>query len=86
MKDEGLTLTGWLAVPVFLMMAITQVLTALVMSLPITWLVNRVFSANAIHTIFASDRLGYWRCVGMFAIWFAAKVRINWTTKSSMKS
>jgi hypothetical protein len=59
MKDESLTLTGWPAVPVFLMLAITQVLTALVMSLPITWLVNHVFSANAIHEIFASDRLGY---------------------------
>jgi len=37
MKDETLTLTGWPAVPVFLMAAVTQVLTALVMSLPITW-------------------------------------------------
>ena len=82
MKDESLTLTGWPAVPVFLMLPITQVLTALVMSLPITWLVNHVFSANAIHEIFASDRLGYWRCVGMFAIWFAATVRIKWTLKS----
>ena len=82
MKDESLTLTGWPAVPVFLMLAMTQVLTALVMSLPITWLVNHVFSSNAIHAIFASDRFGYWRCVGIFAIWFAAKVRINWTMKS----
>ena len=82
MKDESLTLTGWPAVPVFLMLAITQVLTPLVMSLPITWLVNHVFSANAIHAIFASDRLGYWRCIGLFAIWCAATVRIKWTMKS----
>ena len=82
MRDESVTLRGWPVVPVFLMVAMTQVLTALVMSLPITWLFNHVFSANAIHAIFASDRLGYWRCVGIFAIWFAAKVRINWTMKS----
>ena len=82
MKDESLTLTGWPAVPVFLMLAVTGALTALVMSLPITWLVNHVFSAEAIHAIFASDRLGYWRCVGMFAIWFAAKGRIKWSVKS----
>jgi len=82
MKDETLTLTGWPAVPVFLMAAVTQVLTALVMSLPITWLVNHVFSANVIHAIFANDQLGYWRCVGVFAIWFAAKARIKWIVKS----
>lgn len=81
MKDESLILTGWPAVPVFLTLAFTQVLTALVMSLPITWLVNHVFSVMFIHAIFASDRLGYWRCVGMFAIWFAANARIKWTVK-----
>lgn len=82
MKDESVTLASWSAVPFFLMVAVTQVLTALVMSLPITWLVNHVFSANAIHAIFVTDRLGYWRCVGMFVIWFAAKGRIKWTMKS----
>jgi hypothetical protein len=35
-----------------------------------------------IRAIFASDRLGYWRCVGLFAIWFAATVRIKWTWKA----
>ncbi len=82
MKDESSTITGWAAVPIFLTLVVTQVLTALVMSLPITWLVNHVFSANAIHEIFASDRLRYWRCVGPFAIWFAATGRIKWTMKS----
>ena len=82
MKDEGLTLTGWQAVPVFLMMVGTQALTALVMSLPITWLVNHVFAASAIHTIFARDQFGYWQCVGIYAIWFASKGRIHWTMKS----
>lgn len=82
MKDESSTLTGMPAVLAFLILAVTQLLTALVMSLPITWLVNHVFATNAIHAIFASDRLGYWRCVGMFAIWFAATGRIKWTVKS----
>jgi len=82
MKDECLTLRGWPAVPVFLVLAGTQVLTALVISLPITWLVNHVFATSAIRAIFASDRLGYWRCVGIFAIWFAATARINWTVKA----
>jgi hypothetical protein len=82
MKDDNLTLTGWAAVPVFLMVAITQVLTALVMSLPITWLVNHVFAATAIHTVFSSDLLGYWQCVGMFAIWFAVNARIKWTMEA----
>ena len=82
MKDESLTLRGWSAVPVFLMVLVTQVLRSLVMSLPITWLVNHVFSANFIHAIFASDRLGYLRCVGIFAIWYFATAHIKWTVKS----
>lgn len=81
MKDESCSLSGWPAVPVFLTLTVTQLLTALVVSLPITWLVNHIFSANFIHAIFASDRMGYWRCVGIFAIWFAATARINWTVK-----
>lgn len=82
MKDKSLTVKGWPAVPVFLMLVGTNALTALVMALPITWLVNRVFAASAIRAIFPSDQLGYWRCVGLFLIWFAAKGRIKWTVKS----
>lgn len=82
MKNESLTLKGWPAVPVFLMLVGTNTLTALVMALPITWLVNRVFATSAIRVIFSSDQLGYWRCVGLFLIWFAAKGRIKWTVKS----
>ena len=81
MKDENLTLTGWQAVPVFLMMMCTQAFTALAMALPIKWLVNLVFGTSLIHAIFASDHFGYWQCVGIYAIWFAAKVRIKWTMK-----
>lgn len=82
MKDDSSTLRGWSAVPVFPMLVVTNGLTALVIALPITWMVNRVFASNLLHAIFASDRLGYWRCVGLFAIWFTAKGRIKWTVKS----
>jgi len=70
MKDEGKTLKGWPAVGMFLMLAVTPVLTALVMSLPIAWLVNRVFATGAIRAIFGVERLGYCKVVGLFAIWF----------------
>ena len=60
MNDEGKTLTGWAAVGMFLMLAVTPVLTALVMSLPIGWLVNRVFAMDALRAIFGVERLGYW--------------------------
>lgn len=77
MKDEGKTLTGWPAVRMFLMLAVTPVLTALVMSLPIGWLVNHVFAIGTIHAIFGVERLGYWRVVGLFAIWFATRTKIK---------
>ncbi len=77
MENEGKTLTGWPAVGMFLMLAVTPVLTALIMSLPIEWLVGKVFSTAAIHAIFGVEHLGYWRVVGLFAIWFAARARIK---------
>jgi hypothetical protein len=82
MKDEGSTLKGWPAVSAFLMLVVANALTALALALPTSWLVNRVFAASAIHAIFASNQLGYWRCVGVFAICFAAKGRIKWMVKS----
>lgn len=77
MKDEGKTLTGWPAVRMFLMLAVTPVLTALVMSLPIAWLVNDVFAMGAIHAIFGVEHLGYWRAVGLFALWYATRTKIE---------
>jgi hypothetical protein len=77
MKDESWTLAGWPAVPVFLMLAVTPVLTALVISLPVVWLINHIFAANAIHTIFGVEQLGYWRVVGLFAIVFATQFKIK---------
>ena len=83
MKDESWTLAGWPAVPVFLMLAVTPVLTALVLSLPVAWLVNYVFSAGAIHTIFGVERLGYWRVVGLFALLFVTQFKIKFHGSST---
>jgi hypothetical protein len=55
MRDESRILEGLPAVPLILMMAITPALTALVMSIPVAWLVNHVFAIDAIHAIFGVD-------------------------------
>ena len=72
--------TGWSAVGVLATIAITRALTALVMSFPLAWLTNHVFSGGvAMNTASGSDRLSYWRCVGLFAIWFTARVKIKFS-------
>lgn len=76
MKDESVTLTGWPAVPVILTLVVTPVLTALVMSLPVAWLVNHLFAVEAIHAVFGTN-FGYWHAVGLFALWFAARFKIK---------
>jgi hypothetical protein len=83
MKDETKTLTEWSAVPVFLMLVVTTVLTALVMSLPVAWLVNHVFAISTIHAIFGAEQLGYWQTVGLFALWYVArfKIKVNGPSK-----
>ncbi len=77
MKDQRSVLTGWPAIPVFLALAVTPVVTALVVSLPVAWLVNHIFAVNAIHAVFGVEHLGYWRVVGLFAIWFAASFKVK---------
>ena len=77
MNDESWSLSGWPAVPVFLMLAVAPVVTALVISLPVSWLVNHIFATNAIRAIFGVGHLGYWRVVGLFAILFAAKFKVK---------
>jgi hypothetical protein len=59
------------------MLAVTPVLTALAMSMPVAWLVNRVFAVGAIHAVFGVEHLGYWRVVGLFALWFATQLKIK---------
>lgn len=79
MKDEGRTLAGWQAIRVFLTLAVTPVVTALVVSQPIAWLINHIFSTSAIHAVFGVERLNFWRVVGMFAIVFGAHFKIKFS-------
>lgn len=84
-NSSHLTLTGWPAVVVFVTMGLTKALTILVLSLPVAWLANRVFAVDAIHVIFGADRLSYWRCVGLFAIWHSARLRIKISGRSQVE-
>ncbi len=84
-KTDHSLLTGWSALGVLATIAITRVLTALVMSFPLAWLVNRVFGAGAIHATFGTDHFSYGRCVGLFAIWFAAGVKIKFAGPAQIK-
>lgn len=77
MEDKSETLAGWQAVPIFLTMAVTPVLTALVLSLPVVWLVNHVFGTGAVRLVFGVEHLGYWRAVGLFALWYVAQFKIK---------
>ena len=76
-KKDHFTLSGWPAVGVMMALALTKSLTALIMSVPIVWLVRHIFSGALLRLLFGADGLGYWRCVGLFAIWFAARIRIT---------
>lgn len=41
------------------------------------WLINHVFASGAINAIFGGERLGYWKVVGLFAIRFATRGKIE---------
>jgi hypothetical protein len=72
--------TGWSAVGALATIAMTQTLTALFIAFPLSWLTSKVFGGGvALHTILGENRLSYWRCVGLYAIWFAARVRIKFS-------
>lgn len=81
MNDESRTLKGWPAVRMFFMLAVTPVITALTLALPIAWLINHVFANGAIHAVFGVERLGYWKVVGLFAIRFAIRGKIELQVK-----
>lgn len=61
MNEEGITLKGWPAIRMFLLLAVTPVLTALIMAFPIQWLVSQVFSTSAIYAVFGIERVNYCR-------------------------
>lgn len=83
---NNITLTGWPAVGVLGIIAATRALTALVLSYPLVWLANIEFAAGgAIHLVFGADRLSYWRCVGLFAIWYVARIQIKFSGPGQIK-
>lgn len=84
-KTDHVNLTGWPVASVLLALMTTRVLTILVISSPIVWLINRVFAAGTICAIFGADHFSYWRCVGLFAIWHAARVRIKISGPAQIK-
>lgn len=85
-KTDQSALTGWSAVGALATIAITQTLTALLISFPLAWLASHVFGGGvALHALFGSDRLSYWRCMGLFAIWFTARVRIKFSGPGQIK-
>jgi hypothetical protein len=56
------------------------------MSFPLAWLINHVLAGgSALHEIVGSDRLSYWRCVGLFAIWFTARIKIKFSGPAQIK-
>ena len=83
--SNRLTLTGWPAVGIFMTMALTKVLTALVMSFPLAWLVSHIATGGLLRFVFGADGLSYWRCVGLFAIWHTGRVRIKFSGPSHIK-
>jgi len=79
-KANHLTLTGWPAGVAFALIALTKVLTALVLSYPLAWLANHEFAAGgAIRAVFGTNQVSYLRCLGLFAIWHVARIRIKFS-------
>lgn len=85
-KTDHSTLTGWSAVGALATIAVTKTLTALLMSFPLAWLASHVFGGGvALRALFGEDHLRYWRCVGLFAIWFTARIRIKFSGPAQIK-
>lgn len=79
-KTDHFTLGGWSAVGALAMIVLAKALTALVLSYPLVWLVNREFAAGTtIRAVLGADQVTYWHCVGLFAIWHVARIRIKFS-------
>jgi hypothetical protein len=76
-ESKSVTLRGWDAVMGMAGVLFSWVCTALLISLPIVWMVNHVFAAGAIRTVFGCDRIRYWQCVMVFAIWYCTRVKFT---------
>ncbi len=84
-NSSHLTLTGWPAVGAMMALAAIRSLTALLAAGPILWLVRHIFSGALLRLVFGADDLSYWRCVGLFAIWHVARLRIKFLSPTQIK-
>ncbi len=69
--------TCWSAMGGLATIAVSKILTALVPSALITWLVRHIFAGELLRFLFGAEGLGYWRCVGLYVVWFAARMKIK---------
>jgi hypothetical protein len=76
-KSKSAALRGWDAAVAIAGVLLSSAGTALLMSLPIAWLINHAFAAGAIRAVFGGDRLKYWQCVMVFAIWYSARIKFT---------
>lgn len=76
-ESKSVTLRGWDAAIAMAGVLLSSAGTALLMSFPIAWLINHVFAAGAIRAVFGGDRLRYWQCVMVFAIWYCARMKFT---------
>lgn len=76
-ESKSATLRGWDAAFAMAGVLLSSAGTALLMSLPIAWLINHAFAAGAIRAVFGGDRLRYWQCVMIFAIWYCARIKFT---------
>ena len=81
-KTDHTTLRGWPAVGAFAIITITRVLTAFVVSYPITWLVRQIFTTSSLlQFVLGAGGLTYWRCVDLFMIWHAVRIKIKFSAR-----
>ena len=79
-KTDHPTLSGWPAVGALAMIVLTKVITALVLAYPLARLASAEFGGgSALRALVGEGHLGYWRCVGLFAIWHLARIRIKFS-------
>ncbi len=85
-NSDNLTLTGWSAVGAMATVALTKALTAFILAVPLSWLARYVFGGGVVlQALVGQDGLSYRRCVGLFAIWFVARIRIKFSGPAQIK-
>ena len=76
-ESKSDTLRGWDGAMAMAGALLSSVGTALLISCPISWLINHAFSRGFIRVVFGGERLGYWQCVMVFAIWYCARIKFK---------